>query len=371
MSGMLLKRSRGRNSQIRSWKNRFFVLKHGVLEYYTKDPLEGGVAKGQYLLQNDPGSQTVVTMAPEAIMGKEGVGIMLVKGDDRLVLKAANFEDLMAWSAKLYVAVAMANGGNTEMCQMENATVAQIESEAAARRWQEESARLRKEQEAALAQYHAREDAKVQAEAEQETNENEGTADTAAAAKKQQELEERQRQLEEQRAAEDKARKEEEQKRQRELQALALKQEEDQAAAIRAAEEAALAQDAAEGIASLTINEIAADDEDDDDDEEEAAFEEKLRDGRAKSILDEQAVKGAIASVQPSDGGNNGPASEGSVEAEAPQKISANDVKPTATTTTTTTTTTTADSSDKVLRAVGLRPPAGYKHKDDKSWFSM
>ena len=81
--GYLLKRSRGRTGSARNWKKRYLVLANGILEYYTKAPSEGGVAKGQYVLENDPGSQTMVTMAPAAIMGKDEVGIMLVKGDDR------------------------------------------------------------------------------------------------------------------------------------------------------------------------------------------------------------------------------------------------------------------------------------------------
>jgi hypothetical protein len=86
-SGTLWKRSRGRTGAARNWKRRHVVLTSGIFEYFTKEPEKGGELKGQYVLENDPGSQTMVTMAPEAIMGPGEHGIMIVKGDDRLVLK--------------------------------------------------------------------------------------------------------------------------------------------------------------------------------------------------------------------------------------------------------------------------------------------
>ena len=36
-------------------------------------------------------------------------------GNDRLIMKSSNTEELMAWAAMLDMAVAHTNGGNTEM----------------------------------------------------------------------------------------------------------------------------------------------------------------------------------------------------------------------------------------------------------------
>jgi hypothetical protein len=156
--GVLWKRSRGRTGSARNWKKRYFKLSAGTLEYYTKEGA-GGELKGQYVLENDPGSQTMVTMAPDAVMGKGEQGIMLVKGEDRLVLKAHSYADLMDWGAKLYYAVAFANGGNPDMLEAEQQRLIVIQSEEHAKRWKEESLRAMSAQKESMDAYHREQEA--------------------------------------------------------------------------------------------------------------------------------------------------------------------------------------------------------------------
>ncbi|KAH8097221.1 hypothetical protein JL720_104 [Aureococcus anophagefferens] len=99
------------------WKKRYFVLAYGVLAYYDDRAECGGRHKGFYTLQNSNDHQCLVTSAPAAMMNKsdKDPGLMLVKGDERLVLKsAAAPPDVHNW-ALLYLAIAHANGGNDVM----------------------------------------------------------------------------------------------------------------------------------------------------------------------------------------------------------------------------------------------------------------
>ena len=100
------------------WKKRYFVLAYGVLAYYDDRAECGGKHKGFYTLQNSNDHQCLVTSAPAAMMNKsdKDPGLMLVKGDERLVLKSATTpSDIHNWAALLYLAIAHANGGNDVM----------------------------------------------------------------------------------------------------------------------------------------------------------------------------------------------------------------------------------------------------------------
>lgn len=275
-SGVLWKRSRGRTGAARNWKRRYVVLTSGIFEYFTKEPEKGGELKGQYVLENDPGSQTMVTMAPEAIMGAGEHGIMIVKGDDRLVLKADSYADLVDWGAKLYYAVALANGGNPEMMAHEEARLAVIESERAAEKWAAESKRLNEEAAAKVAQHHAEEE-RLQA-----------LRDAAASAADKAALD-AQLAEEKEKAAAEEAEAEaalETQKLQAEaderdrlaaIEAARKEAEEAESKAAEEAEAAVLALDAADGVASITVDDVeggaaaagGADDKEDEDEDED------------------------------------------------------------------------------------------------------
>ena len=273
-SGVLWKRSRGRTGSARNWKRRYVVLTSGIFEYFTKEPEKGGELKGQYVLENDPGSQTMVTMAPEAVMGPGEHGIMIVKGDDRLVLKADSYSDLIDWGAKLYYAVALANGGNPEMAAHEEARLAVVESERAAEKWALESKLLNEETAAKIAAHHAEEErlaalrdaaanaadkAMLEAQLVEEKAKAEADAAEAEAA-----LETQRLQVEA-----------DEKDRLAAIEAARKEAEEAESKAAAEAEAAVLAADAAEGVASITVEADAeggaaaaadgADEEDEDD----------------------------------------------------------------------------------------------------------
>ena len=102
-------------SGMTGWKKRYFVLAYGVLAYYDDKAECGGKHKGFYTLQNSNNHQCLVTSAPAQHMSKgdKEPGLMLVKGDERLVLKSASTpSDIHNWAALLYIAIAHANGGN-------------------------------------------------------------------------------------------------------------------------------------------------------------------------------------------------------------------------------------------------------------------
>lgn len=299
--GYLLKRARGRTGSAKNWKRRYVVLANGILEYYTKAPSEGGVAKGQYVLENDPGSQTMVTMAPAAIMSKDEVGIMLVKGDDRLVLKGETFEELITWGGMLYYAVAMANGGNPEMCDMENQRLAHEESELATLKWEAESAKLRKEQQDREAKIAS--DADTEHRTQMEAEEKQRQAEEEAKLKKEQE---------EQAAALAKEQAEAEAKRVSEQEAAeAVKQAEEQRLAKEAEDKAVKDQQAAEEAAAAAANDTVAvadkeaatvkanvDAEQKRKAEEESAAQEKAAQAEAMRLASEQADAQAVAAAE-------------------------------------------------------------------------
>jgi hypothetical protein len=56
-------------------------------------------------------AQCLVMMAPKAALHAGETGLLLAKGDDKLLLKANTFQELMAWGSALYFSIAMANGG--------------------------------------------------------------------------------------------------------------------------------------------------------------------------------------------------------------------------------------------------------------------
>lgn len=236
--GYLFKRSRGMRSSTRNWKRRYFVLENGILNYYTKPPAEGGEIKGQYALEGDPGSQTVVAIAPAAAMNEGEAGVMLVKGDDRLIMKdeSNKFADLMDWGGKLYYAVAMANGGNPEMMSFEAQQLELEEADVAHQRWIEEQALMKRKHEEYLQQMHADLDAE---------HSEQSAADESAAQVKQAQMEAEMKALEaKQRAEADTlAREQEQQKAAREEQVaeMSKKQEDDEAAAAAAASAAEVA----------------------------------------------------------------------------------------------------------------------------------
>ncbi|KAJ1445878.1 hypothetical protein M885DRAFT_625770 [Pelagophyceae sp. CCMP2097] len=133
--GWMYKRSRGRTDAIlgglSGWKKRYFVLAYGVLAYYDDDRAAGGKHKGYYTLENTNNHQTMVTTAPAHLMAKGDTapGLLLVKGDDKLVLKAASKpDDIHNWAALLYIAIAHANGGNVTLEAFERARQADAQA---------------------------------------------------------------------------------------------------------------------------------------------------------------------------------------------------------------------------------------------------
>jgi hypothetical protein len=136
--GVLIKQSRAVKGY-KNWKKRFFVLESGNLSYYDK---EGGKIKGTFSLRNLKGSQCMVTLAPRKLLSGNEVGVMIVKGDDLLVLKGETPEEMMEWAAVIYYAVSLHNGGNPDIFELEARRLERIAQDDEKKRQSEEALTL-------------------------------------------------------------------------------------------------------------------------------------------------------------------------------------------------------------------------------------
>lgn len=101
--GYLMKESRGRRSNSRNWKRRYFVLKEGKLIY--KESNTATEAKGEIPLI---GSGISIQKFEET--GKYFC-LRIVSGVTRMIVQAESYDELVEWGSVLYHAIGIANGG--------------------------------------------------------------------------------------------------------------------------------------------------------------------------------------------------------------------------------------------------------------------
>ena len=102
--GWLKKQSRGRNTTVKNWKNRFFVLDSSRLTYYEDDK-KGSEVKGDIQLM---GSAVALLSYSET---GQFFSFRIVSGITSIVMQASTVDEMMDWASILYHASSMANGG--------------------------------------------------------------------------------------------------------------------------------------------------------------------------------------------------------------------------------------------------------------------
>jgi hypothetical protein len=189
------------------WKTYHFALNCGILQCFAK---QGGRLKYEWDLANDTKHQTLLTLCPRALLAEGDMGIMLVKGGEKVMLKADESRRTCTWGSFLYLAMTVANGGNPEMYELEAQRIkakhpeeaapdmsalleqAALEEEKAAARAQEGAAAAHAAAQAAQAEADKlAKDAAIAAEGEQRAAAEAAAAEAAAAAAEAAELEQR------------------------------------------------------------------------------------------------------------------------------------------------------------------------------------
>ena len=99
LDGMLDKRPRSKSNK--KYRARYFVLRAGVLRYYTK---KGGPLKGLFELED------ARVHWPAVAEGKPDE-LLLTRSDDMLRVRPDGHAGVMSWGATLYYAIVLANGG--------------------------------------------------------------------------------------------------------------------------------------------------------------------------------------------------------------------------------------------------------------------
>ena len=143
--GWLSKQSRGRNSSVKNWKDRYFVLEGGRLAYYEDDQ-KGAEIKGDIQLMG-----SAVSLLSHSETG-QFFCLRIVSGITSIVMQAKTVDDMMDWASVLYHASSIANGGGYLLevekhrleklakVQEQEAAVKDAEEEAIARKVAEEKA---------------------------------------------------------------------------------------------------------------------------------------------------------------------------------------------------------------------------------------
>ena len=172
------------------WKSYYFQLNSGILQCFVK---QGGRLKYEWDLANETQHQTLITLAPRNLLAEGEMGIMLVKGGEKVILKGEDNNRTRTWGSFLYLAIVISNGGNPEMYAMEAKRIKQqtgaeeIDMKAMMEKSAEAAAaaekKKREEAEAAKAASEAAkaEEARLEAEAAKAEGEAKVAADQAAA----------------------------------------------------------------------------------------------------------------------------------------------------------------------------------------------
>lgn len=271
--GWLSKQSRGRNSSVKNWKDRYFVLEGGRLSYFEDD--KGSDIKGDIQLMG-----SAVSLLNHSETG-QFFCFRVVSGITSIVMQAKTVDDMMDWASTLYHASSMSNGGGY-LLEIEKERIAKQnevkERQAAVLRAEEEAAARKKAEEEAAAAAAAALIAQEKAKAEREAAAAAAEAAAAAASE------------EEKKAAAEAAKKLEEAEAAaaaesaRLAAASAAAQKEAQEAAARAAEDAAKLKAEAEARAAAEAEAAKKA-------EEEAA-------ARLKAMEDEQKAEAAAVEAE-------------------------------------------------------------------------
>ena len=182
--GWLSKQSRGKNSSVKNWKTRYFVLEAGRLAYYDGDA-KGAEMKGNILLMG-----SAVTLLAHSETG-QFFTFKIVGGVSSIVMQAKTVDEMMDWASVLYHASSMANGGGylLEVERGRQEKLTKVKEQAAAMRKAEEDAiagKLAEEkaraaaESARLAEEKAKEEAAIAA-ANAKNEEEKAAAEAAAA----------------------------------------------------------------------------------------------------------------------------------------------------------------------------------------------
>ena len=133
--GWLSKQSRGKNSSVKNWKTRYFVLESGRLSYYDGDT-KGAEMKGNILLMG-----SAVTLLAHSETG-QFFTFKIVGGISSIVMQAKTVDEMMDWASVLYHASSMANGGGylLEVERDRQEKLNKVKEQAAAMRKAEEDA---------------------------------------------------------------------------------------------------------------------------------------------------------------------------------------------------------------------------------------
>jgi hypothetical protein len=161
--GWLSKQSRGRNSSVKNWKDRFFVLEGGRLSYFEDD--KGSDIKGDIQLMG-----SAVSLLNHSETG-QFFCFRVVSGITSIVMQAKTVDDMMDWASVLYHASSMSNGGGY-LLEIERERIAKYnavkEREAAVKKAEQEAFDRKKAEEEAAAAAVAAAEAEAKAKAEKE-----------------------------------------------------------------------------------------------------------------------------------------------------------------------------------------------------------
>jgi len=141
------------------WKTYYFQLNSGILQCFVK---RQGRLKYEWDLSNETMNQTLITLAPKALLEANEMGVMVVKGGEKVILKADDNGRSQTWGAFLYLSIVVANGGNPDMYALEAKRIKEktgAEADMTALLEQAEKAELEVAAKAAAAEKKAKADA--------------------------------------------------------------------------------------------------------------------------------------------------------------------------------------------------------------------
>ena len=100
----------------KGWKTYYFLLNSGILQCYVK---KQGRLKYEWDLANETQHQTLLTLAPRNLLQPGEMGIMIVKGGEKVILKAEDNNKTQTWGSFIYLSIVISNGGNPDMYALE------------------------------------------------------------------------------------------------------------------------------------------------------------------------------------------------------------------------------------------------------------
>lgn len=100
----------------KGWKTYYFQLNSGVLRCFNK---QGAKMRYEWDLSNETQHQTLLTLAPRNLLNSGELGIMIVKGEEKVILKAEDNIRTQNWGAFLYLSIVLTNGGNPDVYALE------------------------------------------------------------------------------------------------------------------------------------------------------------------------------------------------------------------------------------------------------------